>query len=270
MIDIITKPIAWLYYQKNRLLEHQLGYRLLLPIDKNWVQSMMIADMTQIWKKHGLDARGTNYFTVGALKNGLSTRFDYNSTYYQAWLGGYIVQFSESKEWTIEDHYILAVADQINWLLLYGDRNPLVKVDKKSVEEPIQIKISNYSGTFHKGSIWSNSDVGSTKLSLWSLIQLGVMTNIFNIINPALQLIYKNFIPKTNNNLEPYQKIYLSGYIIILDLDEKTKAVLYANGATYKDRNGKSHDMYNKIDGELLSLIKAIKIYKNSSYDYIS
>jgi hypothetical protein len=47
-----------------------------------------------------------------------------------------------------------------------------------------------------------------------------------------------------------------------LDISDSVKAVLYANAAKYKDKNGKAHDNFSKIKDELLELIKNIKIQK--------
>lgn len=116
----------------------------------------MIFDMSHVWKTFGLDAIGVNYFTIGAVKNGLSTRFDAKSPYCQAWLDGYIDRFAKPHAWTLEDHFKLGVADEKNWLKLYGDQNPFVEVDLSSPKNKGKITIDGYEGTLYEGNIWSD------------------------------------------------------------------------------------------------------------------
>ena len=262
MIDHITKPISYLYYQKVKLFEKSLKYSLQLPDNPNLINAQMIFDMTPVWKKHRINAKGINYFTIGSVVDGISTRYDFNSPYYQSWLGGYIVQIEEQRSWTAKDHYSLGEADQKNWLEMYGVKKPFVKTDFETIKPAEKIEISRYTGTLEQGNIWSNTDVGGNK-NLWLSIQLSVMANIMNGSNDKLDLKHNNFLPDLNKNrLDPFQKIYLMGYIAILTLDEKTKAVLYVNSAKYSDKDENNHDNFNKTKTELLDLIKSIKIVK--------
>src|SRR5207244_3147107 len=74
---------------------------------------------------------------------------------------GYTVQFPNPREWTINDHYKLCVADQKNWLRTFGDKSPFVEIDYKSIKDLGKLKVSGYSGRLYEGAIWSDTDVGS-------------------------------------------------------------------------------------------------------------
>ena len=128
MLYNFIKPLANLSYNITKRFEKKLGYRVSFNLPKGWINGLMTFDMTSVWKKYGIDAKGINYFSIGHIKNNLSTRFVPNSKYYQAWLGGYLVKFSGKRNWDIKEHFKLAKADQLNWLKLYGDPEPLAKV----------------------------------------------------------------------------------------------------------------------------------------------
>ncbi len=260
LLDLLTKPLTYLYYLHTERLEKKLGYKLLLPNNKNWIEGIMIFNMTPVWRKFGIEATGINYFIIGAINDGVSSRYDYNSPYYQAWLGGYVVKFKKNRKWSAADHFHLGTADQKQWLSVYGDPNPFVKFDK--ILSTKTVTIGGFKGNMYEANGWSNSDVGDCKKSLSFPIMLSGFANIFMISNPKLHLSYKNFIPKTDNNLQPYQKIYLKGFVFITDLGNNVKAVLYVNGAEFKDKNGEIHDSFRNIKRELLDLISGIQIAK--------
>lgn len=131
ILETLTYPLAALQRSLAARRERQMGYSLSIPgLSPHWINALMIFDMSHVWKRFGLHAVGVNYFTIGAVANGLSTRFDARSPYYQAWLGGYIVRFSKPREWTLNDYFELGVADQKNWMHLYGERTPYVVVQK--------------------------------------------------------------------------------------------------------------------------------------------
>lgn len=220
--------------------------------------------MSPVWKKFGLDAVGINYLTVGSLINNLSSRFDTSSPYYQAWLGGYTVKFTNSREWKLEDHFKLGVADQKNWLHLYGVKNPTVEVDSGSVADLGEVNISGYNGRLYKGIIKSNTDVGNNYNNIHLSAIWAGGAYFYKEYDPDLVLSYKNFIPRWTDNelLSPYQVIDLEGYIAILALTERTKAILYVNGARFTDKNGKVTDNFKMLYRSLLEDLKGFKIVK--------
>jgi len=261
---ILTYPLAALQLALAKRREREMGYAISYPdLSPHWINTHMIFDMSPVWRRYGLHAKGVNYFTIGAVRKGLSTRFDANSRYYQAWLGGYIVRFPEPREWTLADHFELGVADQKNWLILYGDKEPRVAVQKSSVKPRGRITVSGRKGKLYEGNIWSDTDVGDGRPPWFLPAMLQGGTAYYNRTYPGLHLSAGNFLPvwkDDNEPLAPYQKILLKGYIGIVPLDANTTALLYANGCEFTDRNGKKADTFAKIAKELRTRMEQVRI----------
>lgn len=265
LVDRLIEPFTSLIYQKTKSLEKKLGYRLKLNnLSPGWINGVVIFDMTPVWKKAGMDATGVNYFTIGHIENGLSSRFNQNSPYYQAWLSGYVVRFAKPKKWTIEDHLSLGEADQKNWLSFCGDPDPVAEVDYRKFQKLGRLKTVDFEGALYKGIIWSHTDVGKRKrISTFPLIMVG-MAYFFNQSNHKLKVTSDNLMPKwiTDSLLESFQGVCLKGYGVIVDITETIKAVLYGNGVIFTDKNGKKHDTFEKIGPEILELFENIEILK--------
>ena len=259
--SLITPLIRWQY---NNVLkrEKEIGYKLVLPKSREWIPATMIFDMSPVWKRFGLNALGVNYFTIGAVKNGMSMRFDPTSPYYQAWLGGYIVRFPEERTWTIDEHFELGVADQKNWLQLYGVKNPEVYVDRSSVKYRGLTKISGYKAKVYEGNIWSNTDVGETKPNALKRLLMDGGAQFFNTMNPKLNVKGAEMIPVWKGDVEPlesYQKILLKGYIIIVPINKNTTAMLYGNSCEIQAKAIHA-DYFAKIATSLRRTLEKITI----------
>lgn len=264
MLEALVSPIARFHYGLTKKREKELGFTIVFhDLSPHWINALMIFDMSDVWKRFGLNAVGVNYFTIGAVKKGLSTRFDATSPYYQAWLGGYIVRFAKPHAWTLEDHFQLGVADQKNWLKLYGDPKPFVEVDLASPKNRGNLTISGYKGTLYEGNIWSDTDVGNGKSYLPLPLLMSGGAHHFNENNPNLNVTYRNFVPIWKGDSEPlasYQKILLKGYIALVPLNANTTVMLYANSCEFTDRQRKKHDYFKTIKNELRTLLTKVEI----------
>ncbi len=258
-----VKPFAAIAYAIAKNKQKRLGYTVeFTALPEQWLQAKAIYPMDQVWKREGLDAVGTNYFTIGDIENGLSSRFDPLSPYYQAWLGCYIVQFNKKRSWEINDHFRLGEADQKNWLRIYGDTNPRVDVDWDHVETLDPIQISGFASSLYRGNIFSDTDVGDSKISLYNKLQLAGLAEFFNKTNPTLRVTAANLLPKwqSDSPIGSYQNIQLRGYVAILDITDSVKAVAYANAAVIKTKDGQTHDHFQTLDSELLQCLRNIQI----------
>lgn len=266
LLEKAVQPFAYLFYRRVLNRERALGYKLNLNPDKSrWLGNGFPFDMSATWKKFGLEAIGINYLTVGSLiNNNLSSRFDISSPYYQAWLGGYIVRFTNSRDWAPIDHFKLGVADQKVWLNLYGVKNPKVEFDLGSVENLGEFNISNYNGKIYKMRGRSNTDVGNNYNKIYLSATWAGGCYFLKRYDPGLVVNYKSFIPAWTDTetLSPYQVIDLEGYVAILEVDERTKAVLYVNGARFTDKNAKVTDNFKMLDKSLLEDLKRFRIVK--------
>lgn len=262
MIDQFIKPIAFCYYLLMRFKERRLGYRLRFDnLSNHWILGTMISDMDFVWKRFSISARGINFFTIGKIEKGISTRFIPTSPYFQSWLGGYIVRFTDRREWTAKDHFKLAEADQKEWLSFYGDNEMFVEtVDSKLLGK---VDLGDFQGDLYYGKIMSDIEVGDKKPVLLPFT-LAVITSIMSKRSFGQKVSYKNLLPQYTKDfpLNPFQKVLLEGYIIIISLDSKTKAVIYANACSFTDKNNQKHDHFSVIKDELLEQIKSIAIEK--------
>lgn len=246
-----------------RRLEKKMGYRLTFAnIPETWINGWMTFNMEKSWAKHGIQAQGINYFTVGAIIDGVSYRYLRDKKQYQSWLGAYLVKFKEKKDFTLQDHFNLAVADQKNWLKDFGDPNPYYKMPAENAAEPESINISGNSGKLY----WftggpSHSDVGSRSKNLRNRITTALMSSMFNNSNPSLKLDGSHFLPV---NIETeYETVLLKGYIAILELEKDTKIVFYGNGASLLDKEGKEiKDYTSALKQDILTAFRSVKIEK--------
>lgn len=262
-LDSLIKPFVSIAYFITKIRAKRLGYEVNFKnLPKTWIQAKVIYEMDSVWKRMGLDATGINYFTFGAIENSLSSRFNSKSPYFQAWLGGYIVKFNQKKDWGINDHFKLGEADQRNWLWIYGDSKPRVDIDFGHVENLGPVEVSGFKGKLYRGNIFSDTDIGTGKISIYNRLQISGLAIYFNKTNLKLNLNSKNLIPKwtKDNLLNSYERIHLRGYIAILNINDSIKAVLYTNAANFKDSNGNLYDNFKKLDEELLQLIKDVEI----------
>jgi hypothetical protein len=261
MIKTFPKFIVRLYLKKIARTEKLLGYKLTFPqIPPTWINSWAVFDLTKNWEKFGLDVTGTDYFTMGSLAGNVSTRYDPKAKQYQSWLGGYLVKFSDDRVWAIQDHLNLAVVDQVDWLRHFRDPNPICDFPSSAFEEAGPVEISGYKGRLYVGGGISHTDIGKGSQSRWTNFLMAFMATIFNLTNPGTKLTSRNFIP--SSTLNSYENVFLKCYVIILELGNDVQAVLYGNGAIFKDSDGKEVDTFELLKDEMLAAMKGIVIAK--------
>ncbi len=222
-----------IYLPKFNKLERDIGYGLEFhDIPGTYINGWMRCNMTGTWKKFGLNIeRGANYFTMGKVANGISSRFDRNSGQYQSWLGGYAIKLVSQAEWSVPDHFKLAIADQLNWLKLYGDPNPICTTTGADFRLLDRIRIGGYEGDLYEGGCNTHSDVGKGRNSLRLRLASLSMSAGFSLSNPEACLEGRALRPADNGS--EYEPLRLKGYIAIFRLSEKTRVVLYANGTEH-------------------------------------
>lgn len=250
-----------IYTHLMRQLESKIGYGIRFAhIPDAWINGLMTFNMEKSWAKQGIRARGINYWTIGSLRDGISSRYLRNEKQYQSWLGAYLVKYKERREFTLQDHFNLAVADQKNWLFDFGDRDRYIKMSQENISQPKDFPISNYNGKLYEffGGI-SCSDVGSKSISLRDKILMSLTASMFNRFNPELKLKGPNLLPGLIET--EYEKVVLRGYIAVIDLEENTKAVLYGNSAAILN-DGKETDYYPLLKEDILGAFKEVEIVK--------
>lgn len=233
MIEIIqNKLVSFIFSKKLRKVENKIGYRLIFrTIPDLYINGWVACEMTKTWKRFGLDIeKGANYFTMGKIVNGISSRFDRNYPEYQSWLGGYTVRLKQGAPWSVEDHFKLAIADQNSWLRKwYGDPKPMTTIEGWKFNQVDTIRIGQYSGTLYEFGCTTHSDVGDGHKTVNMYLASIFMTAMFNFSNSNLHFKPSIFRPKASSS--PYEILKLPGYIAIFDIEENVKVVLYGNGA---------------------------------------
>ncbi len=262
---ILQKIIQIIFLPKVRKVEKKIGFRLIFrDIPECYINGCMRWDMTKIWKKFGLDVEaGANYWTIGNIVNGISSRFDRNASEYQSWLGGYTVKFSSGQEWTLEDHFKLAIADQNSWLGTHGDPEPMTITEGWKFTPVDRISLDQYVGTLYEGGCTTHSDVGNNYNKPWLYLESLSIAALINFFNPSLRLKSKMMRPKEINN-NPYEALKLRGYVAIFDVGENVKVVLYANGTIIPKENGEI-DTFLSLKSDLLKAIQSCDIISMSN-----
>ncbi len=263
-MEIFLKLFAFLYTHHVHTLEKKIGYSVKFTnIPKTWINGLMTLNMERSWARQGIKAWGVNYWTVGSLmKNGVSSRYARNKKQYQSWLGAYLVKFKEDRDFTLQDHFNLAVADQKNWLEDFDDPHPFIEMPAKNISHSEPITIGEYRGVLYE--FWggpSHSDVGKRVHNLHNKILMALTSSMFDKYNKQLHLTGSNFIP--NDISTHYETIILNGYIAVIELKKNIKVVLYGNGAELLDQNSnEAKDFTPLLKEDILKAFKAVTITK--------
>jgi len=152
----------------NRL--NRLGLHLLFThIPPGWIPGPHPADLTPAWQMAGLPVEGVGYSTLGTIGEGAQTsnRFWPTSPYYQAWLGGYLIQILDGFGWSAENGMEIepllqaALVDQRAWLSNYGCREPQISIQPGSFRVIEETTHQDYPAWLVQGTLQSQSDVGA-------------------------------------------------------------------------------------------------------------
>jgi hypothetical protein len=254
---ILEKLVRYIYLPKFRKLEHEIGYKLIFRnIPSYFINGWVNCDMTKTWQSFGLDVKkGANYFTMGSLLDGESSRFERDSIEYESWFGAYTLKLASKSTWSAKDHFKLAIADQNSWLRWYADPKPSTTVEGWEFTEIDRINLGRYSGTLYDFGCTTHSDVGSGYKTIKLRLACAWMAALFNISNPNLKLRGNELRPRTPG--KSYEKLKLHGYIAIFDLPENVKVVLYGNGFIDKEKH---IDTFEVLRGKLLKAMKSCDI----------
>jgi hypothetical protein len=254
---ILQKLTQFIFRPKFYKLENKIGYKICFQnIPKRFINGLVEWDITDTFKKFGINVEeGTDYWTIGRIIGGTSSRFNRNVPEYQSWLGGYIVKLPTKQSWIMKDHFKLAIADQNSWLHTYGDPNPVTSIEGYEFKEISPINAGQYSGILYEFGCTTHSDVGNGKKPLKFKVETDIMANLFNLSNPELKMKGEMLRLKVSDS--SYETLELRGYIAIFDVEEKVKVVLYGNGALVDGM-----DTFEIIKDDLLKAMKSCKIVR--------
>jgi hypothetical protein len=257
----LSDIIGHWHARKVRTLEVHLGYSLRFRrIPEPWIQGYASFDLTSSWQAAGLNVTGVDYFTVGTVVRGRTTRFDSHAETFQSWIGGYLVRLNEDRAYTLQEHLNLAVVDQVNWLRHYGDPSPACELPAAGFQNVGRVNISGYRGTVYVGGGYSHTDIGAATQRTWLHMAARVLAMAFNGNGAEPRVRAANFIPEVTE--APYVPIFLKGIIIIVEIQPSVHAVLFGNGVVLKDRHGMERDTFELIKDRLFETLTATVIVK--------
>jgi hypothetical protein len=253
LYEILERLVEYFYLPRLERLEKKIGCRLAFRnLPDCYINGWMSCDMTRTWKNAGIDIeRGVNYFTMGKIVDGTSSRFDLAASEYQSWFGGYTVKLTSPKAWSFEDHFKLAIADQNSWLRRYGDPNPMTTVRGWKAAEVGKIQIGSYGGTLYEFGCTTHSDVGGGRNALKLRLACMGMATVFNLSNPRLKLKEGNLRPRSSG--DSYASLRLRGYMAIFNIGNNKKVVFYANGTS---------DTFATLKEDLSNALRSCEIIK--------
>src|SRR3989338_4280977 len=179
-MQLLQKIANSIFRPKFKKFENKLGWKLRFRnIPERFVNGLVEWDLTETFNKFGLNvAEGADYWTLGHIVNGVSSRFLRATPEYQAWLGGYIVKLTSEADWTVEHHFQLAIADQDSWLHTYGDPHPFTTTEDCEFKELGSIQATTHSGILYEGECLTHSDVGEGKKPVKFRLETDVMADL--------------------------------------------------------------------------------------------
>lgn len=208
--------------------------------------------MNDIWRE--LNLRGVNYFTFGESPGlaSYSSRADFRSPRYQAWMGVYAVEakknifdrdnstINRNPALFIRELSRLVEHDQKAWLKAAGDPSPKAELIK--FRRVGSLKVAGADRAVFEGTMVSHSDLSASEKGLVSLLG-----------HPKASY--------WSADLTPYHDVTLKGlYVPWYSEEYKTVFVAYANGASFRTKSGEMIDNVAVLDSELKSMISGIKV----------
>jgi len=238
--------------QTTREQEHANGAVVVLDtIPKGWTKPFKLA-MNDIWKD--LKLQGVSYFTFGGPQGlaSYSSRADFRSRRYQAWMGVYAVDarrnvfgrdnalINRDPASLIPELARLAEHDQKAWLRSAGDPSP--KAELIRFRRAGTVRIAGADRTVFEATMKSHSDLASTDKGIAALLGR----------------------PKASYwtpHLGSYHDVTLKGWYAPWYAPEtQTLFVAYGNGTSFRTNSGESIDYTSAVRAELENMFAGVRI----------
>jgi hypothetical protein len=243
--------------EATREQENSTGATVKLTIiPKGWANPFKLP-MNDIWKD--LNLRGVNYFTFGESPGlaSYSTRADFRSSRYQAWMGVYVVEAKKSvfghdnsvinrnPSLFIRELSRLAEHDQKAWLKAAGDPSPKAKLTK--FRRVGSLRVAGEERAVFEGTMVSHSDLSLSE-------------------NGPASLLGRPKESYWSPHLSPYHDVVLKGYYVPWYSEEfKTVFVAYGNATSFKTKSGAVIDYGPSLENELKNMIAGVRVVQGRS-----
>jgi len=224
-------------------------------IPNGWTKPFKLA-MNDIWRD--LHLQGVNYFTFGGPQGArsYSSRADFRSSRYQAWMGVYAVDarqnvfgrdnalINRSSALFIREFARLAEHDQKAWLQTAGDPSPKAKSTR--FRHAGTLRIDGADRAVFEGTMESHSDLSLSDKGVASLLGR----------------------PKPSywtSHLSAYHNVTLYGfYVPWYEPRSQTVFVAYANGTSFQTISGESIDYAPILRAELRRMLEGVRIQEKT------
>ena len=228
---------------------------VLATIPNGWTKPFKLV-MNEIWKD--LHLQGVNYFTFGGPQGArsYSSRADFRSSRYQAWMGVYAVDarqnvfdrpnalINRSPGSFLGELARLAEHDQKGWLRSAGDPSPEAKSTR--FRPAGTLRIDGADRTVFEATMESHSDL--------ALSEKGVAT-----------LLGRPKPSYWTPHLREYHRVTLHGfYVPWFAPRSQTVFVAYANSAAFQTNSGESIDYAPALRAELRSMLEGVRIQEKT------
>jgi hypothetical protein len=248
------------FLPRLRSAESIVGYRpVFRRFPRRYINGHVSWDMTRQFRRAGLNIdAGTNYWTMGKVVSGVSARFDSGAAEYQSWLGAYAVRIAAPQSWTIEDYFKFAVVDQNNWLKMYGDTSPATVMEREC-RYVCPIRVSGYAGQVFELGCITHTDVGEGNSGIGLRLKAHVIASLFNTANRSLRVTPSVFMPTRHETAR--KRIRLRGYWAVINVEDNTRVILYANGASVWNDESRT-DTFPRLRNDVLSAMRSCEIVR--------
>ena len=223
----------------------------LTTIPRGWAKPFKLP-MNDIWRE--LNLRGVNYFTFGESHGlaGYSSRADFRSPRYQAWMGVYAVEakknifggdnssINRNPSLVIAELSRLAEHDQKAWLKAAGDPSPKAKCIK--FRRVGSLRMAGEERAVFEATMVSHSDLSLSE-------------------NGPASLLGRPKASYWSPHLSPYHDVVLKGYYVPWYSEEfRTVFVAYGNATSFQTKSGVVIDYGPSLENELKNMIVGVRI----------
>jgi hypothetical protein len=224
---------------------------VLATIPQGWTKPFKLP-MNDIWKD--LHLQGVSYFTFGGPRgsSSYSSRADFRSPRYQAWMGVYAVDarrnvfgrdnglINRDPGSFLRELTRLAEHDQKGWLKSAGDPSP--KAELIQFRRAGTVRIAGAERTVFEATMKSHSDL--------ALKEEGV-AGLLGRPKPSY------WTP----HLSPYHDVILKGFYVPWYAPEsQTLFVAYGNGSSFQTNSGEKIDYVSAVRADLESMFAGVRI----------
>ena len=213
-------------------------------------------DMDDIWQS--LSLKGVNYYSVGKPRpgSGYAQRSDFQSPYYQAWFGTYVIdaknqlfdfpndEINNASGQVIEKLLSIGVLDQSSWLF--------------AMKDPEGFKSTSI---INSGEKWKVREMVMDGQPAHMIeFSMNSHSDLTDSTGDLINFIGMPDIKTWQGKLKPYHPITIKGfYIYWYNKNDKTLKIIYGTGCSYMTGDQVKFDSYPILKDDMLKMAMDLK-----------